>query len=147
MAAFRFRLARALDWYRQQCEIEESRLASCLAFLDEAMGRIARLEAERLAVDREMALRSSIHGSDVAALGRYRLGAEQTAARLERERAQRQEAVNQQRARVEAARRKLTLIEKLRERRFAEHRQVEEHELETLAAESFLAKWPGSAAR
>jgi flagellar biosynthesis chaperone FliJ len=146
MAAFRFRLARALDWYRQQCEIEESRLASCLTLLDEAMGRIARLEAERQAVNREMALRSSVHGSDLAALGRYRLGAEQTAARLERERAQRREAANQQRARVQAARRKLTLIEKLRDRRLAEHRQVEERELEALAAESYLAKWPGSAA-
>jgi hypothetical protein len=146
MAAFRFRLARALDWYRQQCEIEESRLASCIALLDEAMGRIARLEAERYAVDREMLLRSSVNGSDVAALGRYRLGAEQTAARLERERAQRREAVNQQQARAKAARRKLTLIEKLRERRLAEHLQAQERELETLAAESFLAKWPGSAA-
>jgi len=147
MPAFRFRLAKALDWYREQCKIEEGRLANCVAALSAATECVARLEAERLAVDRETIAQASIAGCELAALGLYRLGAAEAAARLEEERRQRSSAVDRQRVVVQAARRRLKLLEKLRERRLAEHVQAEEREMENSAAESFLAKWVRTAAR
>jgi flagellar export protein FliJ len=147
MPAFRFRLERALDWRREQREIEESGLARCVTALERSLARIAHLEAERQAIDRELVGRSSIPASDLAALSRYRLGAAQLAVSLEQERAQRRIDADRQRAKVQAARRKVSLLEKLRERRLAEHVQAEERELENSAAESFLARWTGQAAR
>jgi flagellar biosynthesis chaperone FliJ len=136
-----------LEWYRQQCEIEEARLANYIAAVHAVLESIARLEAEREAINRELIGRSSIAARELVALGLYRLSATQRAAQLEQERAQLQSAVEQQRTKVQAARRRLRLVEKLRERRLAEHTYAEDRELESLAAESFLAKWVSAGAK
>jgi len=141
MRAFRFRLDRVLDWYREQCEIEEARLGQCMAAVAAILENAARLEAERQAVDQEMILRATIPARELMALGLYRLRATERAAALEVERAKRQAEADRQRVQVQAARRKVRLVEKLRERRLAEHKEAEDKELETLAAESYLAKW------
>jgi len=144
MRTFRFRLDRVLEWYREQCEIEEVRLANDIAAWNAVLERIARLKSERQAIDHELIGRSSIAAGELVALGLYRLRATQCAAQLEQDRLKRQTAVDQQRISVQAARRRLRLVEKLRERRLAEHVHAEDRELEDLAAESFLAKWAGA---
>ena len=145
MPAFRFRLDRVLEWYREQSKIEEGRLANCVAAVNAVLAGIARLEAERQSIDQELIGRSSIAAGELVALGRYRLRAAQRAATLEQDRLRRQSALVQQRTKVQAAQRRLRLIEKLRERRFSEHIRAEERDLECLASESFLAKWVAGA--
>lgn len=141
MPTFRFRLEKVLEWYTRQYELEERRFHECLAALANARQAIAALEAERLAVEREMILRSAIPARDLAALASYRLGAKRRAVDLN-ERCERCSAeVEAQRAKLQAAQRKVRLIEKLRERRLAEHVYAESRELEELAADAFFAKW------
>jgi flagellar export protein FliJ len=143
MRAFRFPLDRVLEWYREQCTVEETRLAAAITALNAALESIARLEAERRAVDCELVTRGSIAARDLAAWGLYRLRCTQLAAQLERDRLQRKSAADDQRIKVQAARRRLRLLEKLRERRLAEHILEEDRELEQLAGESYLARWTG----
>ena len=141
MQPFRFRLEKALEWFRRQCEIQENRLAVCLRARDALREQLIRLRAEREAVDRELIWRSSFTARDLSALGLYRLSAQHRAVRLEGEVSVCEEAVAAQRQVVEEARRRVRLVEKLRERRFTEHVYAETRELETVAAEAFLAKW------
>lgn len=141
MQPFRFRLERALDWYRHQCALEESRLASCLRARDAVQEVLARLQAERETVDREMIARPSSMAREWAALGLYRLHARHRAAQLENDLQIREAGVRDQRRQVQVARRRVQLVEKLRERRFAEHAQAESRELENLGTELFLARW------
>jgi flagellar biosynthesis chaperone FliJ len=147
MSTFRFRLDRVLQWYREQCQIEEARLANCITALSTVMASIAELEAEREAINQDLIQRSSITSRELVAWGLYRLRAIQVAAQLEVDRGQRQSAVEHQRGKVQAARRRLRLLEKLRERRLTEHVQAEDRELENLAAEAFLAKWAAETAK
>lgn len=140
MAPFRFRLERALQWNRERCAFEENRLKEFLAALNSVRESLARLQAEREAADRELIGRSSIQARELVALGLYRLRINQQRAQLDHDRAAREKAVEDQRALVKAARRRLQLIEKLRERRLAEHMYAEMRELENLAADSFLAR-------
>lgn len=141
MPAFQFRLDRVLEWYRTQLQLEESRLAACLAALHLAGQRAARLQTERLSVEREVISRVSIAAGDLASLGLYRLRAKKEAAQLEEECARREGAVREQRSLVQAAQRRVRLVEKLRDRRWMEHRYAEDRALEGLAAEAYLSKW------
>ena len=141
MSTFQFRLDRVLEWYRTQLQLEESRLAACLAALSLVQERIARLQAERLSVERDAISGSSILGCDLASLGFYRLCAKNDAAGMDEERVRRERTLCDQRAAVLAAQRRVRLVEKLRDRRLSEHRFAEDRALETLAAESYLSKW------
>jgi flagellar export protein FliJ len=141
MTAFRFRLERALEWYRNRCTAEENRLTACLASRQTVQESLARTRAEREGVDREMIARDSIAARDLAALGLYRLRIKQRIAQLEEDLAGRERAVSDQRKKVQLARRSVHLVEKLRERRLAEHVYEESRETENLAAESFSVKW------
>ncbi|HVN05698.1 MAG TPA: hypothetical protein VMT86_14850 [Bryobacteraceae bacterium] len=141
MATFQFRLERVLEWYRTQLQVEENRLAGCLAALNRVQERIARLEAECLSVEREVIASASLTARDLAALGLYRLQSRKQAALMEEERARRESAQREQTNAVQRAQRRVRLVEKLRERRLSEHLYTEDRALETLAAEAYLSKW------
>ena len=141
MQAFRFRLARVLEWYTRQYELEERRLTACLAALTEAKAAIAALLAERLAVEREMLARKAIPAHDFVALGLYRLGARKRELELNVVRERCEADVEAQRVKLRAAERRVRLVEKLRERRVAEYTYAETRELEELASDAFFTKW------
>jgi flagellar biosynthesis chaperone FliJ len=141
MPAFRFRLEKVLDWYQRQYELEERRLAVCLAALAGAQKAMAVLQAERLAVERDVVSRASIPSRDFVALGLYRLGAKKRELELDAELARCRSAAEEQRGRLRAADRRVRLLQKLRERRVAEHVYAETRELEELASDAFFAKW------
>ena len=141
MRAFQFRLERTLEWSRDRCAMEEDRLAACLRACDAVRQRLARLAAERETVDRETISRGTIAAGELTALGLYRLRVRQWIGQWENELQAKEKAAAEQRKVVETARRRVRLIEKLRERSLALYRQAEARELETLATESFLAKW------
>ena len=141
MRSFRFRLDRVLEWYRNQFDLEQARLAMTMTALHNAQQDVARFHAECLAVERDVIGRSEIQARDFPALGLFRLRAKQTELELNQELHKRESAVRDQMQRTQDAQRRLRLLEKLRDRRQAEYRYLEEKELEDLAAEAFLAKW------
>ena len=147
MAAFQFRLDRVLEWYRTQLQLEEGRLATCLAALNLVEERIARLQAERLSVERGLITGHSILASDLSSLGSYRLRARKEAAALEQDRILRERTLAGQRAAVQAAQRRVRLVEKLRDRRMSEYLYAEDRALENLAAEAYLSKWNSKAGK
>ena len=141
MPNFQFRLSRVLDWYQTQCQLEETRLGQCLQALSQVQESIALLQAETVRIEREVIFGGSVSGHDLASLGLYRLRAKIQAAELDQERIRCEQAVHAQMAVVQAAQRRLRLVEKLRERRLAEHLYAENKALETLASEAYLSKW------
>jgi flagellar export protein FliJ len=141
MSTFQFRLDRVLEWYRTQLQLDENHLAACLAALNLVQERIARLSAERLAVESETVAGGSILARDLSSLGFYRIRVKKEEAALDEERARRERAAADQRARVQAAQRRVRLVEKLRARRLSEYDYAENRALECVAAEAYLSKW------
>lgn len=141
MQTFRFRLAKVLEWYTRQYELEERRMTVCLAALADVKTAIAALLAERLSVERDVISRISIPAREFAALGLYRLGAKKRELDLNVARERCETEVEAQRLKLQAAERRVRLIEKLRERRVAEYVYAETRELEELASDAFFAKW------
>ena len=141
MQTFRFRLAKVLEWYTRQYEEEEVRFGACLAALSKAKEAIAALQAERLAIEQETVSLPCMAALDLVSLGLYRLGAKRHELELNELRERCEAAVREQREKLQAAQRKVRLLEKLRERRVAEHVYAETRELEELASDAFFAKW------
>ena len=141
MQTFRFRLARVLEWYQHQYELEERRLTACLAALANSQKAITTLQAEWLSIERDVVSRSAIPARDFVALGLYRLGAKKQEVELNAARDRSQTAVEAQQVKLRLAQRKLRLLEKLRERRVAEYDYAESRELEELASDAFFSKW------
>ena len=141
MTAFRFRLEKVLEWYTHQFEAEERRFISCLAALADARKAIAALQAERLSIEHDVIARSAIPASDFVALGLYRLGARTRELELNALRESCEAKVEAQRIVLQTAQQRVRLLEKLRERRTAEHLYAESREIEELASDAFFAKW------
>jgi hypothetical protein len=141
MRSFHFPLEGVLGLRRTQLEIEEAsyqRLLGEVAALDRT-----RAELEALGIQAEVQVRQwrPLSGTDLAALAAFR-GALQSKERSIA--ACRVEAVKKagtQLAAMLAAQRRCRLLERLRERRLAEWRREAGREIETLAAESYLARW------
>jgi flagellar export protein FliJ len=142
MRQFQFRLERVLEWRRKKCRLEETRLAACVALVHAAEQKIESLRAERASIERELLLRDAIPAADFLNLSRYRLRADKEAIELAEERRRRVLAADGQRARVQQAQQRVKLLEKMRERRLEEHTAAANRELESLAAEAYLARWP-----
>jgi flagellar export protein FliJ len=139
MARFRFHLDRVLEWYRKEFQIESSRLAVCVTLCHENQQRLERLRAELVATERAVIEQPSLTARDLAALTPYRLRVKQEEINLLTEGRKLEAALAVQRDKYQAADRRVRLMEKLRERRQAEHQAEESRQLEEAASESFLA--------
>ncbi len=140
MTAFTFRLEKVLRWRQAKMELEQfalHRLAAECARWDVRLGEIekARSQAEQLV------LSGPVEGSDLAALARYQqhLHDEKQAAIAHRRNCE--QRMEQQRVLLLAARREFRLLEKLRQVRRAEWESAVDREFESLAAETYLARW------
>ena len=137
MPAFEFSLRRALEWRTMQLELERDKLRQGTAGLAEMA-----LAAVRLGLVKSRAEGAVCQSAgDLWALAAYRqrLIAELQALALRRAAAERQVAA--QRQKVLEAQRQCRLLEKLEQRRHAEWRRAQDRETESVAAESFLARW------
>lgn len=141
MKRFEFGLARALDFRRQQLELEEAKLEILLA-------ERGRLDADSLRIDNEVdATRQSLmvtgsaQSQELVAADLY-LG--HLAAEKKRQAAKladwQQRASKQHKAMVEV-RRRVRLLEKLKEKQFQTWKAETDREQENLSAELFLARW------
>jgi hypothetical protein len=141
MGPFRFRLDRVLQWYEKQLHLEENRLADCHVALSQAQRVLAEVRAARTQVEQTLIHSPSMAGGDLRALEQFRHGSLTDEKRLNAECDASQRKLEAQLEVVKLAQRKVRLLEKLRERRQMEHTYAANHELEQLAADTYLAKF------
>jgi len=141
MRAFEFPLRQALGWRRTQLELEENKLRQLAANLEEMALAAVRLDLVKGRAESTVRQAAVVEAGDLWALSAYRqrLMAELQALALRRLACEQQAAA--QRQRVLEAQRQCRLLEKLEQRRHAEWRTAADREIESLAAESFLALW------
>lgn len=141
MTSFRFPLKRILDWRRAQLEIEEAnykRQAADLAELDRAR---AAIEAAGIQAEVQVREWSPVAGRDLSALGTFRQRVKAREAEITVQRRECARKLGEQERVMLEARRRCRLLERLEERKLVEWRAARDHELDELAAESYLAKW------
>jgi flagellar export protein FliJ len=141
--AFRFPLESALALRRRQCEAEERKLELALAALRELDARRESLAREETEARAAVVASSSPSPQELWSLSQYLARARREQNELAVRRWRQEEAVAAQRACLVEARRKFRLLEQLKEERLAEWRREFARELETLAAEAYLARWHG----
>jgi hypothetical protein len=141
MRAFEFPLRQVLQWRGTQLELEESKLRQLAATLEQMALEAVRLELVKGRAEGAVRQAAVVEAGDLWALAAYRqrLIAELQELELKRIACARETAL--QRQRVLEAQRQCRLLEKLAQRRRAEWQRAADRELESLAAESFLARW------
>jgi len=145
MRGFHFPLGRVLAWRRTELELEQSKLRRILAGIEECDLSARRLELARARAEQAVRQAPATEACDLWALASYRarLTADLQALAARKRAAEQQMAA--QREKVLAADRRCRLLEKLEQRRRREWSLAENREVESLAADSFLAGWSRSA--
>jgi hypothetical protein len=138
---FKFRLQRVLDFRVTQLELEEQKFRLETEALAEVDRLAEALKAEAAEAERRVLLADAITGTDLQALGYFRIEFRKRETALQARRAERMRSLAARQAAMMEARRRCKLLERLKERRFQEWRTAAESELESLASESFLAQW------
>jgi flagellar export protein FliJ len=147
MNAFRFPLEKVLAWRRTQLEIEQAEFRRRAAAVADIDHRRAELDAAAVRAETQVREWKTLDGRDLQALGRFRQSLHEREKRLVEERAQCEQRLGEQRGAMLEARRRCRLLERLRERRQAEWSEAAAREIETFAADAYLAKWPARRAR
>lgn len=141
MNRFQFRLARVQDYRRHQLETAREALHTLLAELEALRASRERLREAYLAEEAAIARSPAAQPRDREALAGYRRHIAREQARLDGRIAGCAARVEKQRALVMEARRRCRLLEKLHEKRKAEWDRAFAREIDSLAEESFLARW------
>ncbi len=141
MRSFSFPLRRALDWRRAQLDAAEAQLRRLAAAIAELERAAARLELAGGRAEDAVRRAPAVEAGDLWALAGYRQRLRQELGALAARRAAAGREMEAQRGAVLEARRQCRLLEKLEQRRRAEWSRQAGRELESLAAESFLAAW------
>ena len=140
MQRFRFRLANVLGWRILQLEIEEGKLEALFSERRRRQEEITGIGEQRRNADR--LLRSdSVEGQQLAALDVHRHALVRLAARLRTQAEDCDRRIAAQQLKVLEAERRVQLLDRLKERRLSEWQLEADREQETLASETFLAKW------
>ena len=139
MAPYRFRLARVLDWYRKQSQVEQECLRSCNERTIQAKADIENHVRQVLARQTELIHSAKLQARELAALEPFRRGAKQQEVRLRENFLRCEKALEKQRTVAQAAQRRVRLLENLSDRRLSEYRYETDRELEELASDTHLA--------
>ncbi|HWB86789.1 MAG TPA: hypothetical protein VG675_21775 [Bryobacteraceae bacterium] len=141
MTAFRFPLLKVLEWRRTQLELAELKFKQQAAALADLDRQRTALEASGAQAERDVRAQNGIVGSDLAALGGFRLHIRAQQKELAARRTEYQRKLAAQQHVVLEANRRCRLLERLQERRRAEWEAARDRELEEMASESYLAQW------
>ena len=125
MTQFRFRLARVLDWYKKQSDLETEHLRVCVERVAQTKGQIERHASDVLARQMELISSPEPGALELASLGPFRRQAKQHELQLLRTLQRCEQDLERQRGICQLAQRRLRLVEKLRERRLADHEYEE----------------------
>ena len=139
MKSFQFPLEKALAWQRLQLEVEESRFKRQSAALAEIDRTRAELEVTSIRAEVQVRAWTPLAGQDLAALARFRDYVDHQERTLAVRRAACQRQLEEQHKAMLEARRRCRLLERLRERRWAEWRADSDREQEQFAVECYLA--------
>ena len=137
--AFQFRLHRVLTWYQKRCQQEEDRLRVILNDISRVETDIEALQQSREAIERSVVESKSLAAADFSALAGYREGSRRNELAMEENKRRLEGILTDQRSRVMVLRTKIRLLEKLSERRLAEHVADEQKQLEELAGDVYRA--------
>jgi flagellar export protein FliJ len=140
MKRFEFRLSRVLDLRRQQADVEQSRLQSLLVQVRRIDDEKKSLESQATDAREQVSRSTSVLGEELSALCGFERHIRNRTAQLDQERNETQLRVQQQQTIVMEAERKVSLLLKLRQRKLTDWTCLEQKELETLAAESYLSR-------
>jgi hypothetical protein len=141
MTTFQFPLQKAFDWRRTQLALAEARVQqqlAALAALDQAR---AELDAMSQRTELEVRRFAPLDGGHLATWDTFRLAIRARTRDLAGKRADCQKELATLQSAVLEARRRCRLLERLKERRWAEWHAAAERELDELAADSYLAQW------
>jgi flagellar export protein FliJ len=140
MKRFQFSLERVMAWRRLQAQIEESALEKLHADLRALVSRVEQVSAGRARAGRELARTGSATATELACLDSFQRAADAEVERLRQAQEQCRSRIQAQVARVAGRRRDLRMLERLKERKFAEWNRASEREIEEQAAETHLAR-------
>ena len=140
MKRFEFRLQRVLDLRRQQAEAERAHLRSLLNACERLGHEIHSLDVQLHDARAHVRHAPSSAGEDYIALSYFESHVQRRTTTLETRRQQLHQQIAEQRVRLLEAERKLKLLEKLEARRRSEWSVEHDKEIETLSAESHLAR-------
>lgn len=141
MKAFQFPLQRALEWRQTQLELAEARVQQQLAQLAAIDEARSELGSQGQRVELEVRQFTALEGSDLSALGEYRLNLKARARQLAVQRVECQKELSTRQNAMTEARRRCRLLERLKARRLSEWQSAADRELDELAAGSYLAQW------
>src|SRR4051812_32882341 len=147
MTNFRFALQKVLDWRRTQLELEEAKFGQTTGALAAVDRTRDELKSAAVEAEAEVRRRDAVPGRELHTLGAYRLHLRAQDEALATRRAECVRQVAAQQAAMLEARRRCRPLERLRDRRLAEWTAARDHELEALAAESYMAQWRAPSSR
>ena len=140
MKSFRFSLDPALQWRETKSEQEDEKLSRLLAELKRLELLALENEQARITASTSQFEAGHIPGSDVRALGTYLLGLEAQAAVLRGEIAKCKQRIERQQAACLVARRDVKLLDLLKAKQHKAWQYEVNRELETAAADNYLAR-------
>ena len=140
MKAFRFTLEPALRWRSALHAQEEEKLKRLLANLKALERQLLDVQTAKRDATRTSFGSEPVMGSDFQIVARYLLGLQSRQNELRVALAETTREVQTQKAKCLEAQRHVELLSSLRDKRFQTWRREQELELESLAAEAYLAK-------
>lgn len=141
MERFQFPLEKVLRWRSAQFAAEESRLKTLLEQRVRLQAARTELGAEKSKLSSSLTTLVDLRGDDLQAASVYSLRLRRQAEKLAEQLAACEKDLRVQTKKYQDAKRRVQLLEGLKERKLAEWQYSSARELETLAAESYLAKW------
>lgn len=141
MAQFRFALDKILRWRAIELANEEAKLQRLIQERARINGMLNRVAAERSGLTGSIAVLPGLQGADFRAMAAYSLRLRQHVEKLKDARTRIENGLAAQQKKYADAKRRLRLLEQLKERRIESWKYEEDRELETMAAESYLAGW------
>lgn len=141
MRRFRFRLESVLGWRLIQLELEETKLQKLLEELRRLESQQEAFEAAKAQAERSVYASAVLEAHELRALEAHRVHITSEKKRLQARQADCAARIAAQREAVRKAEQNLRLLEKVKQRRFAEWAREVDKEQESLAAEVFLSQW------
>jgi|SRR5580704_12727470 hypothetical protein len=141
MKAFRFKLQKVLEWREMQLQIAQEKLEQLQRQLDFLIQQEERIRAFYAEAQGKMLASPVLTGSELQAMAGLKQRTQQQLSKVRVRRSECAALVADQRGRTLRARQDHLVLEKLRERRQKEWVYLSERELDSTAAELYLATW------
>jgi flagellar biosynthesis chaperone FliJ len=141
MKRFEFSLERVREWREKRVSIEEARMERLVAELQAVEARRVELERECERNESAVIRAPSVASSELRAIDDFRRYVRAQRRVLANARSDCERKMEDQRQRIVEARREAELLDKLKHRRLRAWKHEFDKEIESQAADAYLAKW------